>query len=73
MQKAKDAKPIRTIPKGVYESGLINHDLHQQKTSTCNDITTDAQGNGYPIQDCEAFQAAGQPKPKSGEDPDPQH
>lgn len=50
MQKAKDAKPIVTIPHGSYESGIINHELHKEKSSSLNDITTDAQGNGYPVQ-----------------------
>lgn len=49
MKKAKDDNPINTIPKGVWESGIINKELRKNKNNHINDITTDAQGNGYPV------------------------
>ncbi len=49
MKKAKDDTPINTIPKGVYESGTINIDLRKNKNNHINDISTDSQGNGYPL------------------------
>lgn len=49
MKKAKDDNPINTIPKGVYESGIINKELRKNKNNHKNDISTDAQGNGYPV------------------------
>ena len=49
MKKAKDDNPINTIPKGVYESGIINKELRKNKNNRINDIATDTQGNGYPV------------------------
>ena len=49
MKKAKDDNPINTIPKGVYEGGAINKELRKNKNNQLNDITTDVQGNGYPV------------------------
>lgn len=48
MKKARDDKPIQTIPKGAYEAGVINPALRKSKHDI-NDITTDLQGNGYPV------------------------
>lgn len=48
MKKAKDDKAINTMPKGAYECGKINHELRTNKNSKLSDISTDAQGNGYP-------------------------
>lgn len=45
MKQAKDDRPIKTIPHGVYEGGMMNP---QTKESSLNDIATDAQNNGYP-------------------------
>lgn len=48
--KATDKdKRIRTAPKGAWESGIINEKEKRSKTQRLNDITTDMQGNGYPV------------------------
>ena len=48
--KATDKdKRIRTAPKGAWESGMINENEKRSKKQHFNDITTDIQGNGYPI------------------------
>ena len=48
--KASDKdKSIRTIPKGTCESGITNETKKPSKKQHLNDITTDIQGNGYPI------------------------
>lgn len=49
MKKARDDKPVHTIPKGAYESGNINAELRKNKNNKLNDITTDSNGNGYPV------------------------
>ncbi len=48
MKKAKGDNPINTIPKGVYEGGVINKEIRKNKNNELNDISTDTQGNGYP-------------------------
>ena len=40
-------KKIETIPKGVYEGGIINEKVHQTKTSSENECAKDFQNNGY--------------------------
>lgn len=50
MKKAKDDHKINTIPKGAYEGGVINQELRKNKNNSLNDITTDAQHNGYPTE-----------------------
>lgn len=52
MKQAYKKKSFQTIPDGVWESSSPNED----KKSNPNDITTDLQGNGYPVMD-------GEPKP----------
>ena len=49
--KATDKnKTIRTAPKGAWESGVINNKVKSRsKKQHLNDITTDSQGNGYPV------------------------
>ena len=42
-------KPIRTIPEGVWESSNPNEKENRSKKQHLNDITTDIQGNGYPV------------------------
>ena len=42
-------KPIHTIPKGAWESGITNEKEERSKNHHHNDITTDIQGNGYPV------------------------
>ena len=48
--KATDKdKRIRTAPKGAWESGSINAKEKRSQKQHLNDITTDIQGNGYPV------------------------
>ncbi|MCI8293840.1 MAG: hypothetical protein HFH53_09970 [Hespellia sp.] len=42
-------KHIHTAPKGAWESGIINKKKKHSKKQHLNDITTDIQGNGYPV------------------------
>lgn len=47
--KATDKnKHIPTVPKGTWEGGIINEKKRSPKQQL-NDITTDIQGNGYPV------------------------
>ena len=48
--KATDKhKRIRTAPKGAWEAGVINEEKKTSKKQRLNAITTDLQGNGYPV------------------------
>ena len=48
--KATDKdKPIHTTPKGAWEGGVVNERKKPSKKQHLNDITTDLQGNGYPV------------------------
>lgn len=48
--KAPDKnKSIPTIPKGTWESGIVIDKKERSQKQHQNDITTDIQGNGYPI------------------------
>ena len=49
MKAADKNKRIRTAPKGAWESGIINEQQNRSKKQRLNDITTDLQGNGYPV------------------------
>ena len=50
MMKATDKeKRIRTAPDGAWESGVIHAEKNCSKKQHLNDITTDIQGNGYPV------------------------
>ena len=49
MKKAKDDKRLQTIPEGSYEAGAMNRELRKNNSREVNDLTTDAQGNGYPV------------------------
>lgn len=42
-------KSIPTIPKETWESGINIYQKKRSKKQHLNDITTDIQGNGYPI------------------------
>ena len=42
-------KNIPTIPKETWESGIDIYKKEHSKKQLLNDITTDIQGNGYPI------------------------
>lgn len=45
MKATDKKKPVRTVPKGVWETSLPAPDKKKQE----NDISTDLQGNGYPV------------------------
>ena len=49
MRATEKDKRIRTAPKGAWESGIINEKKHRSEKQHLNDITTDIQGNGYPV------------------------
>lgn len=49
MKQAEKNKPIDTIPDGAWEAGIINEDRDRKKQKNPNEITTDSQGNGYPV------------------------
>lgn len=49
MKASSNDKKIRTTPKGVWESSNANVKENRSKKQHLNDITTDIQGNGYPI------------------------
>lgn len=49
MKQAESEKPIHTIPKGVWESSYPYKKGNKSKKEHLNEITTDAQGNGYPV------------------------
>lgn len=50
MKKAEKDNPVNAIPKGAYEAGSSNKSLRNQDQNP-NDLTTDIQGNGYPVMD----------------------
>lgn len=49
MKVTDKKKSIATAPKGAWESGIINDREHRFKKQQPNDLTTDSQGNGYPV------------------------
>lgn len=49
MKVTDKKKSIRTAPKGAWESGIINEKKNPSKIQHLNEITTDSQGNGYPV------------------------
>ncbi len=49
MKATDKKKSIATAPKGAWESGIINDRKNRSKEQQLNDITTDGQGNGYPV------------------------
>lgn len=49
MKASNKNKSIRTAPRGAWESGDINNQKKTSQKQHLNDITTDSQGNGYPI------------------------
>ncbi len=53
MKKAKGDNPTITMPKGAYECGTANQELRKSKNNTLNDLSTDIQGNGYPVSKAE--------------------
>lgn len=48
MKQSESDKPTHTTPKGVWESSTTYKKEHKTKNEHLNEITTDAQGNGYP-------------------------
>ena len=49
MKAADKDRPIYTTPEGAWEGGVINERKDRRGHKNPNDITTDFQGNGYPI------------------------
>ena len=49
MKQAEKDKPIHTAPKGVWEGSTTLKKEHKTKNEHLNEITTDEQGNGYPV------------------------
>ena len=49
MKQAESDKPVHTLPNGVWESSRPYKKEAKTKDEHLNDITTDAQGNGYPV------------------------
>lgn len=49
MKATDKKKSIATAPKGAWEGGIINDREKRFKKQQLNDITTDGQGNGYPV------------------------
>lgn len=49
MKKARGEEKTAAIPKGVYEAGMTNHEIHNDETDHLNHIRTDLQENGYPV------------------------
>ena len=47
MKPADKDKPIYTTPKGAWEGGIAS--LRKKTHKNPNTITTDLQGNGYPM------------------------
>ncbi len=64
--KATDKdKSIRTAPKGAWESGVINEKKYRSSKQRLNDITTDSQGNGYPVYEQSGQARKDSPTPQS--------
>lgn len=54
MKFAEKDKPVKTIPRGVWESSRPqadrenDNDIANRNTKNKSSVSTDAQGNGYP-------------------------
>lgn len=51
MQKPKDKEVIDSIPDGAYEAGTTDREMRTDEKNHTNEISTDIQGNGYPVAD----------------------
>lgn len=49
MKMTEKKKPIHTIPEGVWGSSRTDERKQKTEKERLNDITTDFQGNGYPV------------------------
>lgn len=49
MKQAESDKPVHTAPKGMWEASTTYKKEHKTKNEHLNEISTDAQGNGYPV------------------------
>ncbi len=56
MKMAEKDKPVPTIPEGVWESSAPDKQSNKTAAEHLNEITTDAQGNGYPVKQPEKAQ-----------------
>lgn len=50
MRATDKDKSIRPAPEGAWESGVINEKKKVSRRKHLNEIMTDAQGNGYPLE-----------------------
>lgn len=48
MKQAEKDKPVHTTPKGVWEGSTTLKKEHKTRNEHPREISTDAQGNGYP-------------------------
>ena len=49
MKSTEKDKPVPSIPKGVWEASHTDEHRNVSKEKHLNNISTDAQGNGYPV------------------------
>lgn len=49
MKNSSTQTDIHTIPQGTYEAGTVRPAKQDRKKQDKNDLTTDLQGNGYPV------------------------
>ncbi len=49
MKPTEKDKPVHTIPEGAWEAGMIHLKSDTPVHRDPNTITTDSQGNGYPV------------------------
>ena len=49
MKATEKNKAVPTFPKGVWEASHTDEHRNVSKEKHLNNITTDAQGNGYPL------------------------
>lgn len=47
MKQAEKDKPVHTTPKGVWEGSTTLKKEHKTRNEHLEEISTDAQGNGY--------------------------
>lgn len=63
MKATEKKKPIHTTPKGAWEGGVVNERADERTEVTSrerlNEITTDSQGNGYPLTNKQGHEGCG--------------
>ena len=48
-EKERIKEKIKVIPHGAYEAGMTDRQADGDREKKLNDLTTDLQGNGYPV------------------------